>query len=532
MVKERIGFESVKGGAVTLFDQFGRPVKRGAKTPPVRRPLAAAPIADAWREYVASGLTPVKLAALFKEADTGEIRRQAELFDQMEERDGHIIGEISKRRNVILDVDFQVTPASEDSNDVKIAEAVEEMFDGITDWADVLVSLQDAVGKGFSAIEMKWTVSEGQAWVEQFKFIEQKRFLFYDIAGILSTVPRLITDENPLGIEIPPWKTLFHRYGGKSGHPTRSGLYRVCTWWYLFKNYAIKDWVRFCEVYGMPLRLGKYDSGSSSDDRDALEIAVRSLGSDAAGIISKSTEIEFVEASKGASGADLYKGITAFANKEISKAILGSTLTADVDGKGSYAAANTHNEVRLDLLRSDARAIAATIRDQLIRPFVGFNFGWDASVPKYEGIFEEPEDLRASAEIIDKLSDRMDIPQSWVRKKFSIPEPEKGEECLGRKPSIPSLKTKEAASLPSPHIDADDDPLDPFLARLDRDAAPTMEQMLQTVRELMDQVDSLEELREILLDAWDGMDSDAFGDLMAMAMSAAELMGRFEVTQE
>jgi len=101
---------------VTLFDQFGRPVQRESKQP-LRRPLATAPITDAWREYVASGLTPVRLANLFKEADTGDIRRQAELFDQIEERDGHIVGEIGKRKNVILDVDFQITPATDDTRD-------------------------------------------------------------------------------------------------------------------------------------------------------------------------------------------------------------------------------------------------------------------------------------------------------------------------------------------------------------------------------------------------------------------------------
>lgn len=514
-----------------LFDQFGRPIQRDKKKP-LRRPLAAAPITDAWREYVASGLTPAKLGTMFKEADTGDVRRQAELFDQIEERDGHIIGEIGKRRNVILDVKFEVTSASKDSRDVKIAEAVEEMLSNITDWADVLVSMQDAVGKGFSAQEIKWDASEGQASIERFEFIEQKRFLFYDTAGILSSVPRLITDTDPLGIDIPSWKVLYHRYGGKSGHATRSGIYRVCTWWYLFKNYSIKDWLVFCEVYGMPLRLGKYDQGASTADRDALEMAVRTLGSDAAGIISKSTEIEFVEASKGTSGADLYKDLGSFANKEMSKAILGSTLTADVDGKGSYAAANTHNEVRLDLLRSDARAIATTIRDQLIRPWVGFNYGWDTPVPKYDGIFEEPEDLKAYAEIIDKLSDRIDIPQSWVRQKFSIPEPEKGEDCMRpRQQSAVDSRKKVAASTPTPIVE-DEDPLKAFLDRMQNESRPSVEQMMQTIRSVMDQSDSLEEFREVMLDAWESIESEDLGDLMAQAMSLAELMGRFEVTQE
>ncbi len=44
---------------------------------------------------------------------------------------------------------------------------------------------------------------------------------------------------------------------------------------------------------------------------------------------------------------------------------------------GSLAAGQVHNEVRHDLLESDAKALAKTIKMQLIWPLVGFNFGWD-----------------------------------------------------------------------------------------------------------------------------------------------------------
>ena len=39
---------------------------------------------------------------------------------------------------------------------------------------------------------------------------------------------------------------------------------------YLLKNFAMKDWAAFNEVFGMPMRLGKYDAMASPADRDAL----------------------------------------------------------------------------------------------------------------------------------------------------------------------------------------------------------------------------------------------------------------------
>jgi phage gp29-like protein len=344
---------------MTILDQFGRPVETRKK--PESRPLAAAPVMDSWREYVTSGLTPQRLTALLREADTGNVSRQAELFELMEEKDAHLLGEGEKRRNAILNIEFKVLPATEDSRDVKVAEFVQEYFDNMSDWDDTLISLQDSVGKGFSALEITWDTSSGQAMPSGLEFIEQKRFLFTDERGYLRKYPKLMSDAHMMGEEIPSWKVLFHRYGGKAGHAAKSGLYRVCAWMFLFRNYSLKDWMAFLEVFGMPLRLGKYEAGASTEDKDALIAAIQSLGSDAASIISKNTEIEFVESvKKGTTGDNPYDAMLKFCAKEISKALLGQTLTADVGEVGSYAATQVHNEVRIDLAKADTRAIAST----------------------------------------------------------------------------------------------------------------------------------------------------------------------------
>jgi phage gp29-like protein len=518
----------------TIYDQFGRPYPK-QESKPKRRPLASAPLTDAYREYVTDGLTPERLAAILKEADAGNLTRQAELFDLIEERDGHVLGDISKRRNVILDAEFDLEPASDDARDVKIAEECQKMLDGITDWPDVQVSLQDCVGKGFATFEQHWDVSEGQAWVEQFEFIEQKRFSFVDDQGLVTTIPRLITDTDPLGVEIPAWRVMMHRYGGKSGNPVRSGIYRICAWWFLFKNYSIKDWLLFCEIYGMPLRLGKYSTNASDDDKEALEIAVKTLGHDAAGVISKATEIEFVQAKGGSASSDIYKGIPDFANREMSKAILGGTLTTDVDGRGSYAAANTHNDVRHDLINADARAVAGTIRNQLLRPFVGFNYGWDTPVPKYKGRYKK-EDLEAHGKNLDLFADRMDIPVSHVREKFHIPEPKKGEECLRPKTGQISTATpaKRVVVAKTPNVARNENlaVLDTILSRLEEEADQHIANLLGPVREIMAGSGSLNDLKENLDAAFPDMDSGALGKVIEKAMMVSDLAGRYEVSGE
>jgi len=516
--------------SITIYDQFGRKIDLSRNKTPERAPLAVAPVLDSFREYVTDGLTPERLAAVFKAADGGDMRSQAELFEQLEEKDGHLLCERDKRRNVILDLDFNVEPASEDARDQTVADFVRDTFEGLADWEESIVAMQDAIGKGYAAQEITWDISEGQAIPAKLEYLEQKRFLFTADTGLLSRIPRLLTDDNTMGIDIPAWKVLMHDYGGKSGHPTRSGIYRVAAWMTLFKHYAIKDWVIFCEIFGMPLRLGKYDQGASSDEKKALRSAISSLGSDAAGVISKSTEIEFIETVKNASG-DLYKLLASFCNGEISKALLGQTLTAEVDGKGSYAASKTHNEVRLDLLRADGRAIASTIRDQLIRPLVGFNFGWDTAIPKYSILFEEPDDLVAKSEWMSNMLERVPMPRSFVNRSFGIPEREGNEEMVGgaaQAPEKESPKTEKKTEkfIVAGQLGETEDQID-TLTEMTL-SQTSLEDLLQPAKQLLDQVTSLEEFRDRLLAVYGDMDTTALAKVMQQAFVLADQSGQFD----
>lgn len=518
---------------VKLYDQFGREIDLAKNKKPERRELAVAPILDSHREYINDGLTPERLATVFKRADAGDVRSQAELFELLEERDGHVMCERDKRRNVIVDLDYVIEPADDDGRSAQVAEFVQGWFDDCSDWDDNLVALQDAVGKGYSALELHWDVSEGQAVPGLIERIEQKRFMFTDDKGLLSRVPRLLTDTDAMGVEIPAWKTIMHRYGGKCGSPTRSGIYRVCAWMVLFKNYAVKDWVVFCELFGMPLRLGKYDQGATQADKDALFAAIASIGSDAAGVISKATEIEFVESAKGATASDLWERLANFCNAENSKAILGQTLTSQVGKSGSYAAAKTHNEVRLDLLKADGRALAATIRNQLIRPLVGFNFGWDTSLPKYKASYKQQGDLAEKSEWVSRmLRAGMPMPLGYLREQFGMPEAKEGEEIIRIRIAGPGYPAPTVAKIIAKN-DAKPDTPTTIETLIDR-ALETgdMDETIDSVKELLDQVESLEDFRDRLPELFAGLDPVKMGNAIQQALALAELTGRFDVNAE
>lgn len=235
---------------------------------------------------------------------------------------------------------------------------------------------------------------------------------------------------------LPDNKFIVHKYKAKSGHPSRAGVLRIVSWMYLFKNYDLKDWVSFCEVFGMPLRLGKYDASASDADKAALMEAIIQLGTDAAGIVPSTTTIDFIESNKQSS-AEIYEKLARYCDEQMSKAVLGQTLTSD-SGSGSYAQSKTHNEVRKDLTAADANALENTLRRDLIRPLVEFNFGPGTPIPTLQFQTEDADDLKETSEIYRTLACDMglEIPKRHLYKKFGIPKPEHGEPVTQRQQAV------------------------------------------------------------------------------------------------
>ena len=536
----------------TLFDQFGRELQ--VKKQPETREIAVTTIRDRWSNYPSSGLTPQSLATIFKEADTGDVCRQAELFEEMEEKDTHLFSELQTRKNAVHGLDYEITSWDESAENKKIRDFVADCLFSLEHFDDALLDLLDAIGKGYSLEEIQWDMSGGKAVIGGLSWIHAKKAVFYERGASNMwaksvEVPRILTEAEPFNGEVmPPFKLVYHRYKARSGYDTRAGILRVCAWMYLFKNYSLKDWVAFSEVFGMPLRLGKYDTGASKGDKDALIAAIQSLGSDAAGIISKNTEIEFVETVKNSGTNNIYETLANFCDKQMSKAILGQTATTE-GTPGKLGNEDAQDKVRHDLIKADAESLAKTIRYQIIRPLVGYNFGWDKPLPWFKLLYEKPEDL-ASLMTVYKGATEIGQPISaeHVSERFKIPLPKKGETVLQPTPAQPNAGNATLAAK-NKAVSNDTGVVRVIIAkagekldvgdlveqRLSEESMPvTDEQFMSRIRSLLDDPDvqDLADLRDRIIDLWGEMDPADLGTLMARAMSVAEMAGMTEGKEE
>jgi len=418
-----------------LVDQFGREIKASETSKPDTRSIGSTTIYDRMSDYPSQGLTPASLASLLADADKGDMKAQAELYEEMEEKDAHTASVFQTRKNSVSGLPWEIVPASEDAADKRIAEDTEAMLRAIPDFNTTILEMLDAIGRGFSLHDIDWM--PGGIGINSFKWIHQKKALFYDYGGVqdqwqaVTEVPKIITKDNPYeGEEWPPFRLLMHTYKSRAGFITRAGMLRPIVWLYLFKNYSLKDWVQFAEVYGMPLRLGKYKSDATEDAKAALKTALQQLGSDAAGIINEDTMIEFIESSQNKGTESVYKSLIEFSNREISKVVLGQTLTTEAGEQGSYALGRVQDLVRHDLIEADALALETTIDDQVVYPYVGFTKGFDQAkaLPHFRFLFDPPEDTKAIAETIKIAKDLgQPVSQEFISERLRIPLPKDGE---------------------------------------------------------------------------------------------------------
>ena len=372
-------------------------------------------------EHPAIGLTPLKVHALLTQAEAGDMSSMLSLFEDMEERDLHLLAEMSKRKRTVAKLDWSIkAPKNADANEQKYTDAISELMGIIENFEDIITDSLDAIGKGFSCHELHW-VREGNVWlINDMQWHVPQRFIIDPF-----NQRELLLAGNGLGDDEPLWENawLVHTHKAKSGYLVRGGLHRALVWSYVFKNYSVRDLAEFLEIYGLPLRLGTYPAGATNGEKLTLLRAVMEIGHRAAGIIPQGMMIDFKEAAKGSS--DPFMDMIKWCEMSQSKAILGGTLTSQADGKSSTnALGKVHDETRLEIRDSDAKQLASSISRDVIGALMRINYPnvSPRRYPKFVFDLAETEDIGVYSEALPKLVGiGMQIPAPWAHKRLGIP---------------------------------------------------------------------------------------------------------------
>jgi phage gp29-like protein len=523
---------------IALYDPHGNKIDRGKL-----KEEESAPSLRSIRQVISgspsAGLTPQRLANIFKAADHGDPHAQCELFEDMEEKDLHLSSIMGTRKRAVTGLEIRVeAPDNANAREKQAAELAQEHLANIPDLPEKLVDVLDAIGKGYSVTEIIWAIHRQEAIIEDLCWREPKWFRFdQESMSELRLLDLGYVDGKPL----TPYKYITHIHKAKSGIAVRGGILRPCAWMYLFKNYDFKDWVTFAEIYAQPLRVGKYPTSASENEKDVLLQAVANMGTDAAAIIPDSMLIEFIEAGGKTGSTDLYERLARFCDEQMSKGVLGQTSSTDAmaGGLGS-GQANLHGDVRHDLLKSDARQLSGTLSRDLTRPLIDLNMGPVDRYPKVKVIIEEPEDMKELADNTKTLHDMgLPISKLWLYKKFNIPEPEQGEAVLGASTQPPAGtrpvatgKTAANAQQAGNAVNISDNPSDIAAERMVSASDPAIGDWLTTIESMLANAESLPQFREMLLAAFSNLPDAKLAGVLEQGSIAIQAAGRFDLENE
>ena len=294
-------------------------------------------------------------------------------------------------------------------------------------------------------------------------------------------------------------------------------------WNVTFKKGGMKFWVVFTEKYGMPHLIGKHPRGATKEETNTLADMLEEMVQDAIAVIPDDSSVEIQEASKSSS-AEIYEKLIDKMNAEISKAILGQTLTTEIGSTGSYAAANTHMAVRQDIIDSDKKLVESVI-NQLIAWIYEINFS-SAEIPVFEMF--APEDVDLTLAQRDKILSETGVKftKEYFIKNYGLEDDdfEIREDILPLNPNFKEFKEDEPTIVGQKQIEN----LFNFISETKLNEQS--QKMISPLISLLESCESYEEAYELLTDK--NLKSKKFEESLQKALFLCELQGRSDGLDE
>ena len=342
----------------------------------------AGPSQDRYSAYPGTGLEPQQIWNLILLRNQGYPDLWTQLCEQVLERDGHLGSVFDTRRLSVIEKPFRFHPArrGDELADV-VAKFTERVVDGIDAFDQTLEDLLSAPAYGYALSEIVWT--ERRVRVPT---------MDGEQAVMLMTVPDKIqwvhwkhvrfdrwTDEPYLWLNqgqysLPPCKFIFHDAAG-TGLIEKRGFMGSCVWLSAAKRWSERDWLVYAKLFGIPNILGKYPNELEEYEahRDKYVQFLKDWGEGIPALLPDELVTEITR-EPGGRGGDLHGSIIGWANTEMSKRVLGSTLTVEQGSSmGSFAMADTHRDAPYMRARADARKLCGTLRRDLNAPIVYLN---------------------------------------------------------------------------------------------------------------------------------------------------------------
>lgn len=340
-----------------------------------------------------------------KSAENVDYSRRYKLFDLYSDilMDTHLTCVIEKRKNAVLcsEIEFRKNGKPDDKVNEQIA----------SPWFSSLVAdILDAKFWGFTLCQ----------------FYKNGEWVNYDLIPRKHADPvRRIILRHQTDITGTSWDEypdlLF------VGSEDELGLLAKAAPWVIYKRNTTADWAQFSEVFGMPIQEYIYDTNDDNARLRAINDAANA-GSLAVFVHSKDTELQLREAGNKTGSADVYERLCERCNNEISKLILGNTLTTESSENGTQALGTVHKKVEDQVAKSDRRYVLNVLNYDMTEIFAAM--GIDTTGGEF--CFPDPKEVDANTKmsILTQLRNTFNLPvdDDYLYDEFGIDKPKNYEQ--------------------------------------------------------------------------------------------------------
>lgn len=440
------------------------------------------------------------------------------LYDEVA-RDPHAAAVLQTRFLALTGLQWEVLAADDTPLDQQVADFVKDKLAAMN-LTQALGELMQAVLYGFYVSEVMWQIKDGAIAPKKMIGKHPRRFSF-----TMARELRLLTPANMFeGEALPPRKFISFTWGS-SDNPYGSGLGQQLWWPVWFKKHGIKFWLTYLEKFGMPTAVGKYPPGTPPEQQQALLDALDAIQNETGIKIPDTMAVDLLEAAR--TGQASYETICEYMDRQISKAVLGQTLTTEIGSAGSFAASQTHDEVRHDILQADSDLLCEVLNNTIVRWLVDYNFAGIVAYPRFWMRTDEEQDLKPLAERDEILVAKIGLPVSrrYFYDKYDIPEPENEADLV--QPAAGAPQFSEVAQ----RIAGPQRAVERLVENSMAPAETALGALARPIQKIVREASSLDDVRERLFGAYGDMDAAEFEDLIARVLFTAELYGRATIGQ-
>ena len=431
--------------------------------------------------------------------------------------DPHVFACIQSRKAGVLSLDWDINRGLDKD---KNAEALEDLLKKLN-IHKLISDILDSTLYGFQPLEIIWEKNKSGYILPQKITAKPPEWFCFDDDNNL----KFRTKENYYGEIVPNKKFLLAQNNPSYNNPYGERTLSRVFWSVTFKKGGMKFWAVFTEKYGMPHLIGKHPRGATKDETNTLADMLEEMVQDAIAVIPDDSSVEIQEANKSSS-AEIYEKLIDKMNAEISKAILGQTLTTEIGSTGSYAASNTHMAVRQDIIDADKK-LAESVINELIRWIYEINYN-NNDIPVFE--MYAPEEVDFTLAQRDKIlyDTGVKFTKEYFIKSYGLEEDdfEIRENTMSTAADFPNFKEfkEEPAIIGQKQIED----LYKFLS--ETEIPNNAKEMLSPLINLIENCSDYDEVYEILTDK--NLKSKRLEETLQKAIFLCELQGRSDGIDE